>query len=144
RLGRREIGLGPAGAERALVHLAAQAESAVLRELRRAERAGVEAVAAAYAEVLVVEHHALGGLVEAVHRAHGHTRRVGAVHAGDRDRLLARHPVVQGDHAAAVHTPRHLVLVLARRDAAVALDAALGVTQEFHSCHGGSPYAFAT
>src|SRR6185503_5541260 len=64
--GRREVRLGSARTERALVHLAAQSEGAVLRELRRAEGAGVEAVAAAYAEVLVVQHHALGGLVEAV------------------------------------------------------------------------------
>src|SRR5690606_33928164 len=34
----RSVGLGPAGAERALVHLAAQAEGTRLRELRRAER----------------------------------------------------------------------------------------------------------
>ena len=50
--------LRAAGAEGALVHLAAHAESAALRELRRAERAGVEAVAAADAEVLVVQHDA--------------------------------------------------------------------------------------
>src|SRR5207344_2294474 len=61
--GRREVGLGAAGAERALVHLAAQAERAILRELRRAERTGVEAVAAADAQVLVVQHHAFSGLV---------------------------------------------------------------------------------
>src|SRR3970282_1860955 len=39
-LGLALVGLGTAGAEGALVHLAAQAESAGLRELRGAERAG--------------------------------------------------------------------------------------------------------
>mgnify|MGYP003693834719 CR=1 FL=1 len=60
------------------------------------------------------------------------------------DFSAAHHAVVDGDDAAAVHAPRHLVLVLAGGDAAVALDAALGVTQKFHSRHGVSPYAFAT
>src|SRR5689334_24482082 len=49
-LGLAAVGFRAAGAERALVHLAAQAEGARLRELRRAERAGVEAVAAADAD----------------------------------------------------------------------------------------------
>src|SRR5207247_7393603 len=71
-LGLAAVGLGAAGAEGALVHLAAQAEVAVGRKLRRAERAGVAAVAAADADVLVVQHHALVGAVEAVDRAHRH------------------------------------------------------------------------
>src|ERR1044071_8251354 len=96
-----------------------------------------------------MQHDAVVGLVAAVDRADRHAGRVGAVHAGHRDRLLgADHAVVQRDHAAAVHAPRHLVLVLARSHAAVALDAALGVTEEFHSGHGLTPhfpfYAFAT
>ena len=49
--------------------------------------------------------------------------------------LLAGHAVVERDHAAAVHAPGHVVLGLAGGDAAVALDAALGVADEFHSCH---------
>ena len=131
------VRLGPARAEGALVHLAAHAEGARLRELRCAERAGVEAIAAADAQVLVVQHHAVVGAVEAVDRAHRHAGRIRAVHAGDRHRLLgADHAVVDGDDAAAVHAPGHLVLVLAGGDAAVALDAALGITQEFHSRHG--------
>ena len=40
-----------------------------------------------------------------------------------------------------VDAPRHLVLVLARGDAGVALDAALGVAKELHSCHDPAPYA---
>src|SRR6478736_668416 len=131
----RTVGFGAAGAERALVHLAAHAEGAGSGELRRAERAGVAAVAAADADVLVVQHHTLFRAVEAVDRADRHAGRVGAVHAGDRDRTLARHAVIEGDHAPAVHAPWHFVLVLAGRDAAVALDATLGVTDEFHSCH---------
>ena len=131
--------LGAAGAERALVHLAAHAEGAGLRKLRRAERAGVEAVAAADAQVLVVQHDAFFGAVEAVDRAHRHARRVRAVHAGDRDRALAGHAVVDRDDAPAVHAPGDVVLLLAGGDAAVALDAALGVAEEFHSGHGESP-----
>src|SRR3954451_6541981 len=49
---RRAVGLGAAGAEGALVHLAARAEVADLRILRRAERTGVEAVAASDAQIL--------------------------------------------------------------------------------------------
>src|SRR5689334_21972059 len=105
-LGFAAVGFRTAGAERALVHLAAQAEGARLRELRRAERAGVEAVAAADAEVLVVQHHPVVGAVEAVDRADRHAGRIGAVHARDGDRLLrAHHAVVDGHHAAAVDAP---------------------------------------
>src|SRR5439155_17223311 len=125
----RAVGLRAAGAERALVHLAAHAERAGLRELRRAEGARVEAVAAADAQVLVVQHHAFLRLVEAVRGAHRHARRVGAMHARDRDRALAGHAVVDGHHAAAIDPPRNVVLLLARGHAAVALDAALGIAQ---------------
>src|SRR6185437_5295006 len=131
----RAVGFGTARAERALVHLAAHAEGAGLRKLRRAERARVEAVAAADAEVLVVQDDAFLVLVEAVDRAHRHARRVGAVHAGDRDRALAGHAVVQRHHAPPVDAPRNVVLLLAGGDATVALDATLGVAQEFHSSH---------
>src|SRR5690606_34489440 len=131
--------LRTAGAEGALVHLAAAAKVARLRILRRPERTGVEAVAAADAEVLGVQDHAFVGLVEAVDRTDRHARRVGAVHAGHGDRALARLAVVDGHHAAAVHAPGDLVLVLARRDAGVALDAALGVTEELHACHFSGP-----
>ena len=43
--------------------------------------------------------------------------------------------VADGHHPPSVHSPGHLVLVLARRHAAVALDTALGVTIKFHTCH---------
>src|SRR6185503_121800 len=52
----RAVELRAAGAEGAFVHLAARAEVADLRILRGAERTGVEAVAAADADVLVVQH----------------------------------------------------------------------------------------
>src|ERR1041384_1707078 len=101
-----------------------------------AQGAGIEAVAAADAEILVVQHHAVVGLVEAVDRADRHAGRVGAVHAGDRDRLLGPdHAVVDRDDAAPVYPPGDLVLVLAGGHAAIALDAALGVTQKFHPRH---------
>ena len=134
-LDRRVVGLGPAGAIGAFVHLAARAEIADARILRRAERAGVEAIAAADAKILGVQHHAVGRGVEAAHRAHRRARRIGAMHAGHRDRALARLAVVDGDDAPAIDAPRHFVLVLARGDAGVAFDAAVGVAEEFHSRH---------
>src|SRR5262249_23680960 len=99
------VGFGAAGAEGALVHLAARAEVSDLRILRRAERTGVEAITAADAEVLGVQHHRVGGGVEAVHRAHRGARRVGAVHAGHGDRALAGLAIINGDDAAPVDAP---------------------------------------
>src|SRR5262249_1799132 len=130
-LGHAVVRLRSAGAVGALVHLAARAEVADARILRRAERAGVEAVAAADAEILRVQRDAGRGRVEAVDRAHRRAGRVGAVHAGHRHRALARLAVVDGDDAPAVDAPRHLVLVLAGGDAGVAFDAAVGVAEEF-------------
>ena len=43
--------------------------------------------------------------------------------------------VIEGHDAAPVDAPGNLVLVLASGYTAVALDAALGVTKEFHTCH---------
>jgi hypothetical protein len=82
-----------------------------------------------------MQHDPLLRLVEAVDGADGHARRVGAMHAGDRYRALAGNAVVDRDDAAAIHTPWYLVLLLARGDAGVALDATLGIAQEFHSGH---------
>src|SRR6478736_7746765 len=48
------VSLGTSGAEGAFVHLAARAEVADLRILRRSERTGVEAIAAADTQVLGV------------------------------------------------------------------------------------------
>src|SRR5436190_10000896 len=131
----RAVCLRAAGAVGALVHLAARAEVADLGILRRAERAGVEAIAAADAEVLGVQHHGIRRGVEAVYRADRRAGRVGAVHAGHRDRALAGLAVIDGDDAPAVDAPRYLVLVLARGDAGVAFDATIGVAEEFHTCH---------
>src|SRR5262249_15980870 len=128
-----------AGAISALVHLAAAAEVAGLRVLRRAERAGVEAVAATNAEVLGVQDHAVVGLVEAIDRADRGAGRVGAVHARHRDRALTGLAVVDSDDAAAIDAPRHLVGVLACGRARVALDAAVRIAKEFHAGHGGFP-----
>src|SRR5207344_1242360 len=124
-----------AGAIGAFVHLAARAEVADLGVLRRAERAGVEAIAAADAEILGVQHHRVGGRIEAVDRAHRRAGRVGAVHAGHRDRALAGLAVIDGDDTPAVDAPWHLVLVLAGGDAGVAFDAAVGVAEKFHPSH---------
>src|SRR3981189_2186339 len=69
------------------------------------------------------------------HRTDRRAGRIGAVHAGHRDRTLSRLAVVDGDDAPAVDAPRHLVLVLAGGDAGVAFDAAVGVAEEFHPGH---------
>src|SRR6185295_7061541 len=98
--------------------------------LRRAERACVEAVPAADAQILGMQHHGVSRGVEAVHRADRRAGRVGAVHAGHRDRALAGLAVVDGDDTATVDAPRHLVLVLAGGDAGVALDATVGVAEK--------------
>src|SRR5450830_29588 len=137
----RRVGLGPAGTEGALVHLAAVVEQARLGELRRAELTGVVAVAAADALVLAVQDDAVFRVVDAVDGAHRQARRVRAVHAGHRYRAFARHAVVDRDDAAAVDAPWDLVLVLASGHAAVAVDAALRVADEFHSCcHAVLPF----
>src|SRR6185437_1442087 len=106
-----------------------------LRILRRAERAGVEAITATDAEILVMQHDAIFGRIDAGDRTDSSTWRVGAVHAGHRDRALAGPSVIDGNDAPPVDSPRHLVLVLAGGDAGVAIDAAVRVAKEFHSCH---------
>src|SRR6266478_8876402 len=62
----------------ALVHLAARAEVADLGILRGAERTGVEAVAAADAEILRMQHDAVIGREDAGYGADRGARRVGA------------------------------------------------------------------
>src|SRR5262245_1361132 len=129
------VSLRSAGAIGAFVHLAARAEVADSRILRSAERTGVEAIAAADAEVLGMQHHAVGGGVEAVHRTDRLTGRVGAMHAGHGNRALARLAVVDGDDPPPVDPPRHFILVLAGGDASVALDATVGVAEKLHPSH---------
>src|SRR5207302_10849891 len=119
----------------ALVHFAARSEVAELGILRSAERAGVEAVAAADAQILRVKHHAIVGGKDAAHRTDRRAGRVGAVHARHGHRALARFAGIDGDDAPAIDAPRHLVLVLARGDAGIALDAAIGVAKKFHPRH---------
>src|SRR3974377_750790 len=104
--------------------------------LRRAERAGVEAVTAADAQILGVQYHRICRRVKAVARTDCRAGGVSAVHAGHRYRALAWLAVVERDHAPAVDAPGHLVFVLARGAASVALDATLGGAEEFHTCHG--------
>src|SRR6267143_1054851 len=107
----------------ALVHLAARAEVADLGILRSTERACIEAVAAADAQILRMEYDAIIGRENAAHRADCRAGSVGTVHAGHGDRALAWLAVIDGDDAPAVDAPRHLVLVLAGGDAGVAFDA---------------------
>src|SRR4029077_5944038 len=127
-----------AGAVGAFVHLAARAEVADLRVLRGAKWPGVGAIAAANAQILGVQHHAVRGRVEAVHRTNGGAGRIRAVHAGHRHRTLARLAVVFGDNPPTVDAPRHLILVFAGGDAGVAFDATIGVAEKLHSRHGRS------
>src|SRR5262249_38372474 len=128
-LRRRAGGVGAAPAEGALVHLAAGAQSAPFRGLRGAGRGALEDEAPADADVLVVQDHAFLSAVEAIDGAHRHARRVGAMHARHRHGALARYTIVDRHDAPTVHPPGDVVLLLAGGDAAVALDAALGVTQ---------------
>ena len=130
-----------ASAERALVHLAARTETAGLRKLWRSERTSIRAIAAADAQVLRMEDHAICGLIDAVDRAYGDARRIRAVHAADGNRPFARPAVIQGDHPPPVDPPGDLMLVLARRHARIAFDAALGIAQKLHPCHGSAPHA---
>src|ERR1700686_1709275 len=68
-----------AGAESTFVHLATGSEITDARVLRRAERARVEAVAAADAQILGMKHHAFFRREDAAHRADRGAGRVGAV-----------------------------------------------------------------
>src|ERR1700675_4409359 len=88
------------GAIGAFVHLAARAEIADLRILRRAERAGIEAIAAADTQILGMQHDAVFRRIDAGHRTDRRAGRVGTVHAGHRDRALAGLAVIDGDDAA--------------------------------------------
>src|SRR6185437_3798040 len=135
-LGHGAVRFRATGAIGAFVHLAARAEIADAWILRRAERTGVEAIAAPDADVFRMQHDGVRGGVEGVHRTHRLARRVGAMHAGHRYRALARLAVIDGNDAPAVDAPRHLIFVLAGRDAGIALDAAVGVAQKFHPSHG--------
>src|SRR6266481_7764952 len=119
----------------ALVHLAARAEVADLGILRSTERACIEAVAAADAQILRMEYDAIIGRENAAHRADCRAGSVGTVHAGHGDRALAWLAVIDGDDAPAVDAPRQLVLVLAGGDAGVAFDATVGVAEKFHPSH---------
>src|SRR4029077_7800951 len=100
------------------------------------EWTGVEAIAAADAQVLGVKDDGVNGRIEAIHRADRRAGRVGTMHAGHGDRAFARLAVIDGDDTPAVDAPRHLVLVLAGGAAGVALDATIGVAEEFHTGHG--------
>src|SRR5208283_2654739 len=111
------LGAAAAGAVSALVHLAARAEIADARILRRPEGAGVIAIAASDAQILRVEDDSVIGRKDAVDRADRRAWRVGAVHASHRDRPFAGLAVVDRDHAPTIDAPRHLILVLAGCDA---------------------------
>src|SRR5262249_39794496 len=92
-------------------------------------------------QVLGMQNDTIIGRKDAVDRADRRAGRVGAMHAGHRDRALTRPAVVDGDDAPAIDAPRHLVLVLAGSDAGVALDAAVRVAEELHPRHDRAPHA---
>src|SRR3569833_2032317 len=115
------FGPAAAGAIGAFVHLAARAEIADLRILRRAERTGVKAIAATNTNILVVQHDADFGRIDARHRTYRRARRVGAVHARHCNRSLAGVAVVDCVDPPPGDAPWHLVLVLAGGVAGVAV-----------------------
>src|SRR5207245_10170113 len=57
------------------------------------------------------------------------------IDVGHRDRALTGLAVIDGDDAAPVDAPGHLVLVLASGHAGVAFDATVSVAEKFHPCH---------
>src|SRR6516164_4670515 len=131
----RRLRTATTGAVGALVHLAAGAEVADPRILRRPKRTGVEAIAAADALVLIVQYDAVFGREDAFDRTDCRARRVGAMHTGHRHRTLAGFAVIYRNDASAIDAPWHLVLVLAGGNASIATDAALRVAKKFHSSH---------
>src|SRR5690625_2757672 len=132
----RAVRFWPPGAIGAFVHDTARTELGLPGVLGSPERACIEAVAAADARLLVMEHHADIRLIDAGGRADSDTGRIGAMHTAYGDGpLLARHAVIDRDNAPPQHAPGNLVLVLADAGAGHALDAALGVAEEFHPCH---------
>src|SRR5205814_9941163 len=135
------VGFRATSAIGAFIHLAARAEIAHPRVLRRPERAGVEAIAAADANVLGMQNHTVRGGVEGINRTDRLAWRVGAMHAGHRHRALARLAIIDRDDAAAIDPPRHLVLIFAGGDTGVAFDAAICVAEEFHPSHRRLPHA---
>ena len=75
--------------------------------------------------------------IKTINRAHRLTRRVSAVHTGNRYGFLPRLTITQCYYTPAINTPRHFILVLACSDTTVTFDAALCITKEFHSSHAG-------
>src|SRR5262249_60981308 len=88
-----------------------------------------------------MEDDAIIGGEDALHGTHRCAGSVSAVHASHGDRALARLAVIDGNDPPPVDAPGHLVLVLARGDAGVALDAAVGVSEKLHPRHVVSPHA---
>src|SRR5216683_8007868 len=128
----------PTRAKGAFIHLPARAEIAHLRILRRAEGARVETITAANALILGMQHDAIRGRVNALDRTNRLAGRIGAVHTGHGYRTLAGLAVIDRDNAPAIEAPRHLVFILARGRAGVALDATIGVAEELHPGHDNS------
>ena len=82
-----------------------------------------------------MQHDAVFGRIDAFDRTHRRARRVGAMHAGHRHRSFAWLAVIDCNDAAPVDAPWDFILVLAGGDTGIAIDAAVGVTKEFHSRH---------
>ena len=87
-----------------------------------------------------MQHDAIFSRIDAGDRTDGSTWRIGAMHAGHRNRPLAGFSVIDGDDTPPVDAPRHLVLVLAGGDTGVAVDTAVRVAKEFHACHRLNPF----
>ena len=94
----------------------------------RAIAEGLGADAAAVLDAIRVED-------AAVHGADRHTGRIGTVHAGHRDGLLARNAVIECHDATSIDAPGDLVLVLAGGNTGIAFDAAFCVAVKLQISH---------
>src|SRR5271154_489970 len=83
-----------------------------------------------------MQNHAVISRKYAAYRAHRGARRVGTMHASHGHGSLSRLAVVDRDHPPAVDAPPNFVLILASSHAGIAVDAAIGVAEKFHSRHG--------
>jgi len=116
------------GAEGAFVHGTAGTEYLTAWKLRRTERAGHETVATADTGILADEYYAVIALVNGIHWTHGNTGCIRTVHAGNRDRFLARFALVDGDYPAAVNPHRYVVALFAGYHATATVNTTFYVT----------------
>ena len=86
-----------------------------------------------------MKHDTQVGLIKCRYRAHRDARRIGTVHARNRDRFFARFTVIECDDPAPDHTERHFVFIFANRRTGVAFDTSVRIDKEFQSSHVNLP-----